>query len=154
MNWQNISNVSSVVTILSALFSGLSWYKTKSYYNKIAKNNSFEKLSSLDKDLEDIRNLYENIKKFHLTASKRGTNPQKIIDMHLDMESKLNQIRNTLPSKYKDILKCINTANAQIDFISDKELHFENNSSFRELGTFLKNIEDGIKIEKENLRGY
>ena len=154
MNWQGISNISSIVTIVSAIFSGVAWYKTKSYYSKIAKNNSFEKLSSLDSILIEIRELYEGIKKFHLTESKRGKNSQKIVDNHLNIEIKLNQIRNTIPSKYEDILKSISKANEQINTIGDKQRYFDSNDNFRELGTYLTNIEDGIKIEKENIRGF
>ena len=154
MNWQGISNISSVVTILCAIFSGLSWYKAKNYYDKIAKSNSFEKLSSLDMNLVEIRELYEVIKKFHITESKRGKNSQKIVDNHLDIESKLNQIRNIIPSPYKGLLDSITNANKNIDMINDKNLFFENNDYFNDFGTYLTNIEDGVKLEKERLRGF
>lgn len=154
MDWQGVSNISSVVTIVCAILSGISWYKTKGYYSKIAKSNSFEKLSSFDNILIEIRELYESIKRFHLTESKRGKNPQKIVDNHLNIEIKLNQIRNKIPSKYEEILNSINKANEQINKIGDKQLYFENNPYFKDLGTYLTNIEDGIKLEKENIRGF
>lgn len=154
MNWTQISNISSVVTIASAFFSGWAWYKTRNYYSKIAKNNSFEKLSFSDKSLADIRNLYKDINKFHHIVNGRSKNHQKIIDNHLEIENKLNEVRLNIPSKYENIIKSIKGAIEQIQKIDSNNLYFEKNNYFDDLGVYLSNIEDGSKVEKEKIRGF
>lgn len=122
MKWSDVSNISSVLTIIGAFFSGLSWYKTGKYYDKIAKNINLEKLSSLDKNLKDTRNLYDEIK-----ISKRGKSLQKIINNHLTIQSNLAEIRRIIPSKFVDILKSIDNANDQLNKINDENKHLEKN---------------------------
>ncbi|MEF9952943.1 MAG: hypothetical protein RR898_09555 [Clostridium sp.] len=154
IDWQQISNASSIVTICSAIFSGYSWYKTKNYYSKIAKHANFEKLTSLDNKLEEVRDFYDDIKKFHLTIVKRGSEPQNIIDKHLNIEKDLNEIRNKIPTKYKEIINSITEANKCLNNIYSEKSYWSSNENFNELGTYLINIENGVKTEKENIKGF
>lgn len=154
MSWQDLSNVSNVITIVGTLCSGYSWYKTRDYYKKISKSHNFEKLSSLDRDLSDIRELYNMIHKFHFMIERRGINSQDIINYHLKILHCLDRIRNTTSSRYGKVIESVNSAKDKINMICEKTLYYENNVYFKELGTYLTNIEDGIKVEKENIRGF
>ena len=154
MDWQTISNIASVVSIGSAIYSGVAWYKTKGYYHKIAKNSNLEKLSLIDKNLVNINELYKGIKKYHIIKDERGRKPSKIIGEHLEIENNLKEITDTLPSKNKGILGSIVIACKQLDEIDKAKLYCESNTYFSELGTYIKSIESGVKLEKENIRGY
>lgn len=151
---QQISNVANVLGILSAILSIIYFFKTKSYYNKVAGNNNLGKLSSLDKYLLDIRNLYENINRIHNTVNTRGTVLQDVINKYLEIESILNEIRAILPTKYEGIINSINEAVAQIKHINLNDLFLSKNKYFDELDTHITNIEEGIKLEKEKINGF
>lgn len=154
MCWETLSNISSLLSIAGAISSGFSLRKIKGYYKKISSNNNFEKLTSTNSDIIEIRKLYENIRKCHAIQNNRGINLNKTINEHLQIESYLDNIRMIIPSKYKDILNSISSAKKQIAIICEKELYYENNDYFKELGIYLTNIEDGIKLAKEDIRGF
>lgn len=59
--------------------------KVRGYYKKIAANNNFEKLVSVDRDLMDMIELYGSINKIHSMIDKRGIDCQNVIAKYCEI---------------------------------------------------------------------
>lgn len=76
-----------------------------------------------------------------------------MIDKHLSIINELKVLKSITPSNLKVLLENNDNAISEINKAINKDLFYSSNEYFNECGTYLLNLEEGIKVNKENIRG-
>lgn len=152
MVWNVISLIGTIVTILCAIASFLSWKSTKQYYHKIIIIEDVEKIDNALLDITDSKNQYNQI--LSIFGDDRGVESVDIIKKKFKkIKGYLESIRNEIPQKFEQIHKSLEEPISYIDGIIGGQLECKNSEKFRLLQSSINQIQKNLKIKKDELRG-
>ncbi len=146
--WQWVSNIASIMTILSAIITLLSAVSMKKYYEKIVLQYSIEKMTAAEQQLQMAKRHYQQIKRLY-TGNSRGINKKTVSNLFVDIDEIFDKILYSISSSYPDICSSITSAREQINLATLEENILRPNEYFTELGVLLDNIYSGVKLVKE-----
>ena len=147
--WQWISNIASIMTIISAIITLSSAFAMKKYYEKIVRQYSIEKLTAAEQQIQNAKSQYQQIKRMY-SSDGTGVKKETISDLYIDIDDKFDKVLFSIPSSFKNIIISIKDARKQINLALKADKIMSANEYYSELGILLDNIYWGIKIEKEN----
>lgn len=149
--WQVISNIASLVSIISAIVAFYTSVKIKSYYKKITTAYSLEKITIAEQDSIEAKDKYQNLKKLYI--ERRGALPQKYRSIYIEIEDLLDKIKHFLPTECEEGIKLIKETKVLINKLIDDESVNKNDLSFIDLGRYLDDICDYLKSQKSRIHG-
>ena len=85
MNW--LSLCADILTVISAIVTVVSVFTIKSYYNKIVRQYSVEKLTLAEQYIHNSIEIMQKIKRIY-SSDTRGLSVKKIGGLYLDIEEK------------------------------------------------------------------
>ena len=149
MNW--LSLCADILTVISAIVTVVSVFTIKSYYNKIVRQYSVEKLTLAEQYIHNSIEIMQKIKRIY-SSDTRGLSVKKIGGLYLDIEENINHIVFDLPLSFDGIMKCSTEAKKKIKLSTKTDTILSKNCHFEELDDLLNAISLNIKKEKENIQ--
>ena len=148
--WNVISNIASVLTIISAVVTTISAFAMKSYYVKIVSQYSVERVTVAEQKALEAKKEYQEIKKMYIES--RGVRKETFSEAYIKIDDILDDIQHILPAGYVEISGLIKYAKEHINHATEPEVLQRINNAFLDLGKYLDSIIDKLKVEKSTLQ--
>ena len=148
--WAAISNISALLSIISAIVTAKSALSIKSYYEKIVNQYSVEKITVAEQKVFEAKKKYQRIKRMYLNS--RGIKEDAFFDEYMDLDSALDEIQHALPVGYGDLIDIVKGTKRLLDTATVPEYIKNRSRAFLDIGGYLASISEGIKIEKAKLQ--
>lgn len=149
MTW--LSLCADILTVISAIVTGVSVFTIKSYYNKFVRQYSVEKLTLAEQYIHNSIEIVQMLKRMY-SGDKRGLSAKKISDLYLDIEENINHMVFDLPLSFDGIIKYSSKAKEKIKLATKTDIILLKSCHFEELDDLLNVISLNIKKEKENIQ--
>ncbi len=148
--WDIISNIASVLSIISAVVTAKSAWAIKGYYQKIVSQYSFERITVVEQKAYEAKREYQKIKGMY--ANSRGTKQSTVASIYIVIDNLLDEISHSLPSGYDEIHALIKQARGSLNESMDDVKIMSKSDSFIDLGSYIDGISEKLKREKESLQ--
>lgn len=149
--WNAISDIADLLTIISAIVSLLSVLAIRSYYKKIVRQYSVERLTVSEQETQKAIEIYQQIRRI-FAGDQRGVSTKKVSNLYLDISETLGKIVFTLPTDFTHILELIKNAKEAIVMATREEVILQRNDNYIMLDSILDSIYNAIKSEKETIQ--
>lgn len=148
--WSVISNIASVLTIISAAVTVVSALAMKNYYTKIVNQYSVEKVTVAEQKSLEAKKEYQKIKKMY--ANPRGIRKETFSGMYIIVDDMLDDIQHNLPVGYNEISTLIKLAKERVNEATEPQALEKRSDAFLDLGRCRDSMIDKLKVEKATLQ--
>ena len=153
--WQCISNIASVLSIISACTTLWSALTIKTYYHKITTLYSVEKLTVAEQKAIEAKKIFQELKEMYTVS--RGRKEEAYSEKYMQLDNILDDIVHSLPADCSDTSALIKRAKELLDKSIIKYLIAKKSEPFDELGRCLDELFENLKFQKakaqeENVR--
>lgn len=144
--WQVISNIASVLSIISAIVTLCSALAIKSYYNKITTLYSVEKLTVAEQKSIEAKKIFQGLKEMYMTP--RGRKSTAYSEKYMQIDNASDDIVHLLPVDCSDASKQVKQAKDVLNKAASKECIENTSEYFTELGICLDALCESLKSQK------
>lgn len=150
--WSALSNIASILSIISAVVTVKSAFAIRRYYDKLFNHYSVERITVAEQKALETKKEYQEIKKMYLNP--RGFREEKFFEQYIKVDNMLDDIQHNLPAGYYEISEQIKYAKECINQTTEPEVVQEKDDAFLDLGRCLDSIIDKLKVEKTILQKH
>lgn len=144
--WQFISNIASVLSIISAIITLCSALTIKSYYSKITTLYSVEKLTIAEQKSIEAKKIYQELKKMYITP--RGRKNEAYSEKYMQIDNTLDDITHSLPVGFSDASTQVKHAKSMLNMASSEAFIYSKSEYFYELERNLDELYEILKSQK------
>lgn len=144
--WQVISNMASVLSIISAIVTLCSALAIKSNYNKITTLYSVEKLTVAEQKSIEAKKTFQGLKEMYMAP--RGRKSKAYSEKYMQIDNALDDIAHSLPVDCSDVSKQVKQAKDVLNKAASKECIENTSEYFTELGRCLDALCESLKSQK------
>ena len=148
--WQGISNIGSLLSIISAVVALRSAWAIKSYYNKITTLYSVEKLTVAEQKSIEAKKTFQMLKEMYMDP--RGRNDGAYPEKYMQIDNILDDVAHSLPADYSDVSALITHTKEVLDKASSEEFIAKASEHFKELGRYLDTLCENRKTQKSKVQ--
>lgn len=147
---QIISDIASVLSIISAIVTFGSALTIKTYYHKITTLYSVEKLTVAEQKSIEAKKTFQDLKGMY--KDSRGRKNTAYSDKYMQIDNTLDDIAHSLPVDCSNASKLVKQAKNLLNQATSKELMGNESGYFSELGNCLDMLYDSIKPQKATVQ--
>lgn len=148
--WQVISNIASVLSIISAIVTLCSALAIKSYCNKITTLYSVEKLTVAEQKSIEAKKTFQGLKEMYMTP--RGRKSTAYSEKYMQIDNTLDDITHSLPVDCSDTSALVKQAKDVLNKAASKEFIENMSEHFNELGRCLDALYESLKSQKSKVQ--
>ena len=144
--WQDISNIGSLLSIISAVVALRSAWAIKSYYNKITTLYSAEKLTVAEQKSIEEKKTFQDLKEMYMVP--RGRKSTAYFEKYMQIDNTLDDIVHSLPIDCSDVSVLVKQAKDLLNRAASKEFVENMSEHFNGLGRCLDTLYESLKAQK------